>query len=485
MPVIGPHPCQHCLYTPGKRGALVCPSCYGTGLGPQGVYMASTATHLLFGGQAGGGKSFSAMAKAASNFLNPRYSALMLRQTRPELFDPGGLWDIANQILPAIDPGVKMRQSPDIRATSSSGAVILFSYMDGPRDHERYKSSQFFQIFADEASTLRPESLAYMFSRIRSTVPGIPRQMALCTNPGGRSTDYIVREFAPWLDPEFKGYGGPAKPWEKRHFINGRDSNGKRYAIWCAPGTPLSMTANFIPAGLNDNPSLSENDPDYATRLTMLDMVNYERLAKGNWLIKEGAGLIFKREWFNTVSAPGGYLPDELTRARVRVWDFAATEGDGDWTVGARWSLARAGYKAVEQVERFRHAPGKTLEKFWAMAKSDPRGTTQIIPQDPGAAGKIVADTILKEARQRGARVRAIALAGRGNKVERSRMASAQAWRGEIRVMPGPWLEVWLDEHSAFPDQCLNDDQVDTTSDAQLMLDDFAANGRFTQGRDA
>lgn len=482
--VIAPHPCQTCKATPGRYGALVCPHCYGSTLGPQGAYLASTADYLLFGGQMGGGKTYTSVLKAARYLGVEGFSALLLRKTRRELNRQGSLWPVARSIFPRICPGVEFNKT-ELTATSPQGAVVEFGFLEGPDDHERYMSAQYDLIIFDEATRFRAEHIRFLFSRLRGSDPSLPRQLCLSTNPGGQGHEAIFRDFEPWLNPAFNGYGGPAKPWEKRHFVPGHGEDGEPAPTWCAPGTPDAQTANFIPARLSDNPSIAENDPGYAQRVKLLDLVTYERLAKGNWLIKEAAGTVFRRDWFKQLQAMAGRLPEELTRTRIRAWDFAATEGEGDWTVGARWSLARAGYKALEQVERHRFAPGKVLDLFWRMAASDPKGTTQIIPQDPGAAGKIVADTILKEAKRRGVRVRSHILAGRGNKLERSKPASAQAWRGEIRVMPGPWLEEWLDEHTRFPDQCDYDDQVDTTSDAALFLDDFAANGRFTLGRDA
>jgi predicted phage terminase large subunit-like protein len=477
---IAPHPCQTCLPSPGRVNGQPCPACYGTALGPQGAFLASTADYLLYGGQAGGGKTFSLVLKAAAWFLHPRFSAVLFRQTRREVMR--SIWKEARFLLPKVDPGVQFNKQ-DLLATSSTGATIEFAFAEEPEQIERFQSAQYNLVGFDEGTHTQIEVIRFMFTRIRSPDPALPRQLCVCTNPGGESHDDIFRDFAPWLDPGFKGPGGPAKAWEKRHYLTEHDDQGAARSVWVPASTPGAKTANFIPARYEDNPTLRDADPHYKESLKARDLVTYERQAHGNWLIKEAAGTMFQKSWFKVLVTADGALRPDLVRTRIRVWDRAHTEGKGDYTVGARWVLARDGWLCVEDVVRAQLAPGRAEELLWKTAAKDPPGTIQWYPDDPGA-GVAYADTILREAAKRSVRIRIFPVSNRGDKAGRARLPSAKAWHGQVFLAAGQWNDVWLDEHTAFPDQCENDDQVDTSSDACWLLDDFKAHGRFTVGRD-
>ena len=74
-----------------------------------------------------------------------------------------------------------------------------FGYLDGPRDHLNYKSAEFQFIGIDEASDLRWNQMMYMFSRLRRLEGSpVPLRFRLASNPGGIShltqTKYIDRE---------------------------------------------------------------------------------------------------------------------------------------------------------------------------------------------------------------------------------------------------------------------------------------------------
>jgi len=467
---IAPHPCQSCLDTPGFFDGQPCDHCYGTGLGPQGAFLASTADYLLYGGQAGGGKTFSLVLKAARYFRHPRFNAVLFRQTRREVLR--SLWKEARYLLPLIDRGVEFNKT-ELTATSSTGASIEFAFAESPEQIERFQSAQYSLVGFDEGTHTPLGVIRFMNSRIRSPDPELPKQLCICTNPGGQSHDAIFADFEPWLNPLYRGPGGPAKPWEKRWFVPDHDDRGQSVNMWVPEGAPGARSANFIPAALRDNPTIYANDPYYVERMKQLDMVTYERLA----------GTMFRREWFPVIVTAQGFLHDSIVRCRVRTWDRAHTEGAGDWTVGARWVLTRDGKIVLEDVARAQLAPGRAEELMWRTASQDPRGTTQWIPDDPGA-GTAYADTLLREAIRRGVRMRVCPIAGRGDKITKAKGISAKAWRGEVQIVFGPWNDIWLDEHTSFPDQCQHDDQVDTSSDADIVLADFRNNGRFTIGRD-
>ena len=87
------------------------------------------------------------------------------------------------------------------------------------------------------------------------------------------------------------------------------------------------------------------------------------------------------------------------------------------------------------------------------------------LPRDPGQAGKVQADYLLRQLA--GFSVRATAESG--DKTTRAGPVAAQAEAGNIRLLRGPWNEAFLEEVALFPNGA-HDDQVDALSRAFAAL---------------
>ena len=145
----------------------------------------------------------------------------------------------------------------------------------------------------------------------------------------------------------------------------------------------------------------------------------------------------------------------------VRAWDLAATEGGGDYTVGARLGRARDGRVVVADVVRGQWSAHEVRSLIASTADADPPGTTVVLPQDPGQAGKAQAQQY------------AAMLAGHqvvlepqtGSKVVRATGWAAQQQAGNVIVVDGPHRDALIAEHQAF-DRGTHDDMVDACSSA-------------------
>lgn len=169
-------------------------------------------------------------------------------------------------------------------------------------------------------------------------------------------------------------------------------------------------------------------------------------------------GGLFKRGWFEVVDAA------PASRRKVRRWDFAATEGGGDWTVGLLMS-EHEGVYYVEDVVREQLSPAGVERLLVNTAKQDGKAVKVRIPQDPGAAGKSTAAHQIKLLAGYDAR----AELETGSKEVRANPVSAQAEAGNVKLVRGAWNESFLDEVSMFPNGA-NDDQVDALSGAFASL---------------
>ncbi len=164
------------------------------------------------------------------------------------------------------------------------------------------------------------------------------------------------------------------------------------------------------------------------------------------------SGALFKRHWFEIVpEAPKNVL------GRVRRWDNAATEGDGDFTAGCRMSRTADGSYYIEHMVHGQYSSFQRRKIQRQTAESDGDETFILIVQDPGSAG---VDTVQHDlVNLEGFAVSVIRETG--SKVVRAQPFAAACEGGRVKLVRGPWVEAFLDEICAFPDGA-NDDQVDT-----------------------
>jgi predicted phage terminase large subunit-like protein len=167
-----------------------------------------------------------------------------------------------------------------------------------------------------------------------------------------------------------------------------------------------------------------------------------------------GGGL-YKRHWFNVVQA----VP--LGTKMIRGWDFAATEGAGDYTAGVKLGRTKEGRFIIVNATRAQLSPAGVDRLIKATASQDGYTCAQSFPQDPGAAGKAQATYQVGQ------------LAGyivassteSGSKWIRALPMAAQAEAGNVDILEGDWNTEYLDELCEF-DHGKYDDQVDATSRA-------------------
>jgi predicted phage terminase large subunit-like protein len=256
-------------------------------IGPQEQFLATSADIALYGGAAGGGKTFALLLEALRHIGNGEYRAAIFRRTYPEITEPGSLWDKSLEFYPALgsEPSIG-----NLRHTFPSGAEIQFLSCQYESDVNKYQGMQVAFLGFDEATHFTEHQFFYLLSRARSTSGVRPYVRATC-NPDSGS--WLAKFIAWWIDPE-TGTPIPDRAGTLRWFIrrNGivywgdtpqqlRDEHGDDV-------NPLSFT--FIPARLQDNEILMKADPNYIANLKALPYVEQERLLHGNWKITNNEG---------------------------------------------------------------------------------------------------------------------------------------------------------------------------------------------------
>lgn len=167
----------------------------------------------------------------------------------------------------------------------------------------------------------------------------------------------------------------------------------------------------------------------------------------------------FKRDWFKIVDeGPPPSAP------RVRYWDRAATEGDGDFTVGLRMAKDKGVY-FIEDVVGGQWSSGRRDEMMKQTAEADRKkfgNRVKIwLEQEPGSSGKDSAQAAI----QMLAGYPVHAETATGSKEVRAEPFAAQAEAGNVKVVRGRWNAEYVEELTTFPNGAF-DDQVDGSSGA-------------------
>ncbi len=154
--------------------------------------------------------------------------------------------------------------------------------------------------------------------------------------------------------------------------------------------------------------------------------------------VREGG--LFKRSWFRPIgAAPVG-------TKWVRYWDLAATEeqlgSTAAYTVGVKLGRTPEGRFVIGDVARLR-AEGHGVRRLLKDTAKDDGPYVEIgLPQDPGAAGKIVAQDMVRMLAGYIARAHIES----GNKIQRAEPIAAQAEAGNVDMVIGDWNKDFLDE---------------------------------------
>src|SRR5210317_815595 len=242
--------------------------------GPQTDFLAASEREVLYGGSAGGGKSYAMLADPLRYMGHPAFSGLLLRHTTEELRE---LVFKSQELYPKIWPGIKWSERK-MQWTAPSGARLWMSYLDRDDDVLRYQGLAFSWIGFDELTQWQsPYAWNYMRSRLRSTAPDLPIYMRATTNPGGRGHQWVKKMF---IDPAPAGESFIATDIDSGEQLKYPAGHPKA-------GKPL-FKRRFIPARLSDNPYLSTAG-DYEAMLLSLPEQQRRQLLEGDWDIKEGA----------------------------------------------------------------------------------------------------------------------------------------------------------------------------------------------------
>lgn len=429
--------------------------------GPQEAFLSCSADIALYGGAAGGGKTWAILADPLHYVNVEGFNAVMFRRTYPEIKNPGALWDASAKLYGYLQG--RSREG-DLTWTFPSGVQFKFSHMQHEKNRFDWQGAELAYQGWDQLEHFTRRQFFYMLSRSRSTCGVRPYIRATC-NP---DPDSWVKELIEWYIDE-EGDPIPERDGIIRYFARVRDD-----LVWADTAEELTaeglapLSFCFIHARLEDNPVLVDADPHYRSNLEALPSWERAALLGGNWNTRPTAGSVFNRSWFEVVEAA------PAIGRLVRYWDRAATKPsetneDPDWTAGVLMREAYGIYY-VENVERFRDTPMRVRKRIKATAQQDDAEygqVPQVFEQDPAQAGKVEVQDLIRYCAGHVCR----AHLPKGDKITRAGPLSAQSEAGNVKVVRGPWNREYLNELQGFPEGT-HDDQVDGSSGAFNDLTD-------------
>jgi len=265
--------------------------------GPQHHFLTCPADIVVYGGARGGGKSFASLGEfwCHAEDWGPAAKGLMLRRSREDLKDT---IDVARQMYGDAAEWKDKEKQFRFR----NGAVFHMAYLENDADAMNYQGWSLTRVYVEEL-TQYPSSAGIfrLFATLRTT-SGARCQFRATCNPGG-----------------------PGHHWVKNWIID----NGAYKPI---KDTETGLIRIFIPAKIQDNPALLNNDPNYINRLRASGSQALVRAwLEGDWNIIEGAFFPEFDPTRHVITPPR--IPLHWTRFRSMDWGSASPFSIGWWAV--------------------------------------------------------------------------------------------------------------------------------------------------------
>lgn len=231
----------------------------------------STATEILYGGAAGGGKShFLRVLSIILCVEIPGLQVYLFRRTYPDLMSNhmNGSGSFPELLAPLVSTDQVKIVADEIRF--ENGSKIHLCHCQHEKDVLKYQGAEIHVLLIDELTHFTEYIYRFLRNRVRIgglNVPDkykgtIPR-IVCGSNPGSVGHQFVKATFVNYSPP---------------------------YVIKKTEPKEGGMLRQYIPAKLEDNPTLTTNDPGYVDRLEGLGHSSLISAMKdGDWDIVAGA----------------------------------------------------------------------------------------------------------------------------------------------------------------------------------------------------
>jgi len=366
--------------------------------GPQTSFLSSRAQIVIYGGAAGGGKTYGLLLDPLRHYNNPKFKGIIFRRLTKEITMQGGLMDTARELYESLRP--KFRESAQyLDCKLTTGWHLAFAHLQLEKTVEQYQGLQAAYVGWDELTHFTKKQFTYPITRARTMADILTRYRGTC-NP---DPDHWIKETIRWWLDEEGRFADPKKSGVVRWFVIDQltdqwewyDSREEIAAKYSEKFARTAKSFTFIPSKLSDNQIMLDKNPDYEANLSMQDRVTRLRLLEGDWLIKAAPGIFFKRADFREVDQ----YP--ALESITRFYDRAATKyipgkNNPDYTCSVRMGRTEDGEYVITGLSSARVSAANVERQIKNTAKQDTNRVRVCTFQDPGGAGKNEAERFIK-----------------------------------------------------------------------------------------
>jgi hypothetical protein len=301
---------------------------------PQGMAYQSDADITGYGGAAGGGKTDLLLGLAGTQHRK----SIIYRWEFPLLRD---IIERSREIFPP-STGARLNENTHVWRGLPGDRTLEFGAIHHINKLENHRGRPHDAKLFDEATEFPEKAVRFISGWNRTTVPDQRCRVVLAFNPPTTQEGlWVVRYFAPWLDPD---HPNKAKPGELRWFVTVSENNqfkdievGGPDPITIDGEERLPRSRTFIWAFLKDNPFLSR-DREYEATLDNLPEPLRSQLKKGIFL-------------FNTEDDPWQVIPREWLVMAHRRWESREQPDVKCTTIGC--DIARGGKDRASIAKRY------------------------------------------------------------------------------------------------------------------------------------
>lgn len=283
----------------------------------------SIATEILYGGAAGGGKSH--LMRIAAILWCSAISGLqvyLFRRIRDDLVKnhvegPNGF---RSMLAGWVECGFCEIVEDEIRFWN--GSKIYLCHCKDEKDRFKYQGSEIHVLLIDELTHFTDVIYRFLRNRVRMVGIKLPEayrgkfpRIVCGANPGGIGHQFVKTTFIDGVRP---------------------------MQAYFTPKSEGGMLRQYIPARLEDNPSMASNDPGYENRLHGLGSDALVRAMRyGDWDIVDGAFFDnFRKDRHVIKPFP---IPKDWLRFRAGDWGSAKPFSFGWYAVATEPYLAASG----------------------------------------------------------------------------------------------------------------------------------------------
>ena len=444
---------------------------------PQEQALRNKADIVIYGGAAGGGKSYSLLLAALRGYGDKHYRAALFRRTFPQLSAPKALIDESRMLYPYS--GATYNESAH-NWKWPSGAWLKFSHLQHNKNLADWDGAQLAFVGLDQLEQFDQRALFYLQGRCRAPDYSGKCQVFATCNPAPEG-HWLTSLIDWWLMDAPDGIGkmpDPKKSGVVRYLF--REGDRIKWVDRDAKDEtgegPTSIT--FIAAQVEDNPAIMEKDRGYLQRLNSMSFRDKMEKKEGRWGVSTTSGpfarhciqikseweipeLQWVRYWDLADTEPHENNPDPCHTAGAKVgvmyrqWSvcgFGEESGDPDcgwWQEGiyedpicpecGRHSVQSGTMPiaAVADATWFQLSGSKKKNRMVSVAQRDGRGCILALELEPGSTGKESGHQYATQVFPRGYRVELDRPTGA--KAARHADLVPLAETGRLWLMDGDW----------------------------------------------